>query len=286
MELLDYEKKHIEFLEKNASECSLFLKRNNEFPLNAPCNLVLVGNGARNTIKGGTGSGDVASRFFKTAEDALIASGFNVTSKLWMDTYDEFRKNTKKEYIKQVKSEAKKAHILAAVYSIGHFEEEKEHTISCDFEGDACVYVLARNSGEGNDRKNIKGDVKLTDKEVSDILFLNQKFSKFMLVLNVGGVVDLSPILDVSNILLLSQLGVVTGDVLSNILLGKCNPSGKLSTTWAKPEDYPCFTEFGDRDDTYYKEGIYVGYRYFNTINKNIIFPFGFGLSYTDFNIK
>ena len=286
MELLDYEKKHIQFLEENAAECCLFLKKNNEFPLTKTCDIVLLGDGARNTIKGGTGSGDVASRFFKTIEQAMISNGFNITSSSWMDEYDLFRESTKKDFIKQVKKDSKKVNIMPAVYSIGLFEEEKEYTLTCDYEGDACIYVLARNSGEGNDKKNIKGDIKLTDKEISDILYLNKKFKKFMLVLNVGGVIDISPVLEVSNILLLSQLGVVTGDVFVNILLGKSNPSGKLAATWAKPEDYPFFNEFGDRDDTYYKEGIYVGYRYFNTVRKNIVFPFGYGLSYTDFDIK
>ena len=80
MELLDYEKKHIQFLEENADECCLFLKKNNEFPLTKTCDIVLLGNGARNTIKGGTGSGDVASRFFKSIEQAMISNGFNITS--------------------------------------------------------------------------------------------------------------------------------------------------------------------------------------------------------------
>ena len=287
MELLDYEKKHIDFLKENASECTLFLKRNNVFPLDKPCDLVLVGNGARKTIKGGTGSGDVASRFFKTVEAAFTEQGFNITSTKWLDEYDAFGKESRKEYVRDCKRLARKIHMLASVYSVGFFEEEKNYDISCrEYEGEACIYVLARNSGEGNDRRNIKGDVKLSDKEVSDILYLNNKFKKFMLVLNVGGVIDLTPVLSVSNILLLSQLGVVTGDILANIVLGKNNPSGKLTTTWARPEDYPFFNEFGDLNDTYYKEGIYVGYRYFNTLNKEVMFPFGYGLSYTDFDIK
>ena len=286
MELLDYEQKHIEYLKENASECSLFLRRNNEFPLTEPTSVVLVGNGARSTIKGGTGSGDVASRYFKTIEEALIDNGFTITSSKWLDEYDEFKKSTKEQYIKDCKKNAKEAHINPIVYSMGFFEEEKDYKISCDYDGEVCLYILARNSGEGNDRRNIKGDVKLSNKEVEDILYLNNKFKKFMLVLNVGGVVDLSEVMEVSNILLLSQLGVVTSDVLVDIILGRKNPSGKLSTTWARPEDYPFFLDFGHRDDTYYKEGIYVGYRYFNTTKTNVYFPFGFGLSYTDFDIK
>ena len=286
MKLLDYEKKHIDFLKNNAYECALFLKKNDEFPINKPCNLVLVGNGARNTIKGGTGSGDVKSRFFKNIEKAFTDAGFIITSTNWLNLYDEFKKSTHKEFIKEVKKEAKKNKIMPAVFSMGYFEEEKNYKFNPDYNGDICLYILSRNSGEGSDRKNIKGDVKLSDKEVSDILYLNKKHKKFMLVLNVGGVVDLSPVLEVSNILLLSELGVVTSDILVDIILGYVNPSGKLSTTWAKPEDYPSYDNFGDFNDNFYKEGIYVGYRYFNTINKNIIFPFGYGLSYTDFNYK
>ena len=283
MELLDYEKRHIDYLTNNAAECTLFLKKNSEFPISKPCNLVLLGNGARNTIKGGTGSGDVASRFFKNIEDAFKTNGFNITTTDWLDKYDEFKKSTLKDYIRDTKKEAKKNHIMPFVYSMGYFEEEKEYDFDLNYDGEICIYVLSRNSGEGNDRRNIKGDVKLSDREIKDILYLNNKFKKFMLVLNVGGVIDLTPVLNISNILLLSQLGVATSDILLGIIMGKYNPSGKLTTTWAKPEDYPSYNNFGNLDDTYYEEGIYVGYRYFNTINKNIMFPFGYGLSYTDF---
>lgn len=285
MEEKTYEQKHINYLIENASECCLFLKKNNEFPIDAPTSVNLVGNGARHTIKGGTGSGDVATRFYKSIEQSLISYGFTITSNTWLDEYDSFKASTKKGYIKDAKKKARKVGILSAVYSMGYFEEEKNYNISCDYDADICIYVLSRNSGEGNDRRNIKGDVQLSDKEIEDIKHLNDKFKKFMLVLNVGGPVDLSPIMDVSNILLLSQLGVVTGDVFARILLGQDNPSGKLATTWAKPENYPFFSEFGDRDDTYYKEGVYVGYRYFRTLDKPVLFPFGYGLSYTDFDI-
>ena len=106
-----------------------------------------------------------------------------------------------------------------------------------------------------------------------------------MLVLNVGGVVDLSPLCSVRNILLLSQLGVETGGALADILLGKANPSGKLTTTWAAFEEYPEMPDFEDMNETRYREGIYVGYRYFDTFRKKALFPFGYGLSYTEFRL-
>ena len=87
------------------------------------------------------------------------------------------------------------------------------------------------------------------------------------------------------NILLLSQLGVETGGALADILLGKANPSGKLTTTWAAFEEYPEMPDFEDMNETRYREGIYVGYRYFDTFRKQALFPFGYGLSYTEFRL-
>jgi len=126
----------------------------------------------------------------------------------------------------------------------------------------------------------------LTNSEVRDILYLNDKYEKFMLVLNVPGVVDLTPVKNVKNILLLSQLGVVTGDIFADIVLGKVNPSGKLTTTWASIKDYRYIEEFGAVDNTRYLEGVYVGYRFFDSANVKPLFPFGFGLSYTSFEIE
>ena len=94
-------------------------------------------------------------------------------------------------------------------------------------------------------------------------------------MLNVGGVVDLSPVAEqVSNILLLSQLGSAMGDAFADVLLGKVYPSGKLATTWAKWEDYCHEGDFGNANDTRYREGIYVGYRYFDSVDKQPVFPF------------
>jgi len=91
--------------------------------------------------------------------------------------------------------------------------------------------------------------VKLTETEIRDILECSRRYKRFMLVLNVGGAVDLSPVQEVSNTLILSQLGVVTGQVLADILLGKATPSGKLTTTWTVWEEYPAIGNFGDPAD-------------------------------------
>ena len=79
---------------------------------------------------------------------------------------------------------------------------------------------------------------------------------------------------------------VVSGNILADIIIGKANPSGKLTTTWASVKDYKYIEEFGNIDDTRYLEGLYVGYRYFDSFNVKPFFNFGFGLSYTNFEIK
>ena len=79
---------------------------------------------------------------------------------------------------------------------------------------------------------------------------------------------------------------MVTGDILANIILGKYNPSGKLTTTWASIKDYKFIKEFGKGKDINYKEGVYVGYRYFNSAGIKPLFHFGYGKSYTFFDIS
>lgn len=267
----------------NAAECTVLLKYNGQFPLERAGKLDAFGSGIRYTVKGGTGSGEVNSRRSYTIEEGLEKSGFTITSGDWLDAYDEVRKKAKKQFFKDLKAEAKEKHLNAFMYSMGKAMKEPDHKLSLVKRSDAAVFVLSRNSGEGSDREVLPGDVKLTRSEIRDILALNRMYDRFMLVLNVGGVVDLSPVMEVGNILVLSQLGTDCGAVLGDILLGRQNPSGRLTTTWAAFDQYPQEGTFGGWNDNLYKEGIYVGYRYFDTFGKKALFPFGFGLSYTTF---
>nr|WP_297708234.1 glycoside hydrolase family 3 N-terminal domain-containing protein [uncultured Butyrivibrio sp.] len=281
-----YETEHLNMVLKNAAECTVLLKTDGKFPLENPCEIDAFGAGMRYTIKGGTGSGEVNSRITYTIEESLRREGFKITSGDWLNEYDQVRADARKEYIKQLKKEAKEKHENAVMFAMGKTMSEPEHDLKIEKKSFVAIYVVSRNSGEGSDRSVKEGDVKLAKSEVRDILALHNMYDKFMLVLNVGGVVDLSPVSEVGNILLLSQLGVDCGKVLSDILLGKQNPSGKLTTTWSAWNDYSKFGTFGDWDETRYNEGIYVGYRYFDSIGKKALFPFGYGLSYTSFDIK
>ena len=285
-----YEKKHIREMRETAAECTLFLNKNNEFPIEKPCNVFLIGSGARNTVKGGLGSGDVNPRYYTTCEEGLEKAGFKITSKDWLNKYPLLKEKKIKEHIKFIKNMNSKykdnPNITYRMVAFPEYEYDLKMNEDEENNADIAIYVLSRISGEGMDRRLIKGDVLLTDTEINNILYLQKKFHKFMLVLNVGGVVDLSPVKKVSNILLLSQLGVVTGDILADIILGKVNPSGKLATTWSKINDYKFINEFGDVDETKYKEGVYVGYRYFNSEGIIPLYPFGYGQSYTSFGIS
>lgn len=280
-----FEKEHIEAVRKAAPECTLFLKKDGTLPLSAPCRIALYGSGARKTIKGGTGSGDVNVRHFVTIEEGLEKAGFEITSGKWLDEYDALLASKHTEFVEQVKREAKELGMNPVMYGMGKAMPEPEYEFALDAEGDMAVYVLARISGEGADRSKAAGDIGLSETEIRDILALDARFGRFVLVLNVGGMVDLEPVKSVKNILLLGQLGTPTGDVLADLLLGKSYPSGKLAMTWAPIEKYASTKGFGNMDDTPYTEGIYVGYRYFDTVHEEPDYPFGFGLSYTAFEI-
>ena len=286
MGMTELERKNAGRVRGLQAECTVLLKKNGDFPLEEPCCIALYGNGARNTLRGGTGSGEVYSRFTVSIERALEKAGFIVTTKEWLDAYDRIAKQRRKEFVAGIKERAKHKHVSPVFEGMGAVMPEPEYNIPITADGDVAIYVLSRVCGEGNDRVAQKGDILLTDTERKNILELNRKYAKFMLVLNVGGPVDLTPVLEVENILLLSQLGALTGYAFSDIILGKKNPSGKLASSWVSWDDYPKMFEFGGVDDTRYREGIYVGYRYFNTIATKVMFPFGYGLSYTDFKVK
>ena len=94
----NYEKEHLQVVLDNGAECTVLLKSNGEFPLKNPCKLAAYGSGMRYTIKGGTGSGEVNSRFTYTIEEGLEKAGFSISSKKWLDQYDIARADAKKHF--------------------------------------------------------------------------------------------------------------------------------------------------------------------------------------------
>ncbi len=280
-----YEKDNIERLRPYLGECTVLLKKDGAFPLDGPCRIAACGSGVRDTVKGGTGSGEVNSRYYVSVEQGLKDAGFTITNPFWPDMFKNFNDREKDRRRAEIFRKSRKERINIIAASMGAVVKQPEYLIPLDYSADAAVYVVSRISGEGNDRLAEKGDLLLTDSEVRDIIMLNARYKRFMLVINAGGPVDLSPVMGVGNILVLSQLGVETGAALADILLGKAYPSGKLTTTWAATEDLCTAGDFGRRDDCRYREGIFVGYRYYDAFGFEPLFPFGYGLGYTDFAI-
>ena len=285
-----HETDHLAAVRALAPECMVLLRSDGAFPLAEPGEIALFGSGARHTIKGGTGSGDVNSRHVTTIEEGLVTAGFTIVTRPWLEAYDRVRAQAHEDFVAGIRAEAAERGVPAIMVGMGSVMPEPEYTIPLDVpagtDPHAAVYVLSRTSGEGSDRAPEAGDLRLTDTEVRDILTLNGRFERFLLVLNVGGVVDLSPLDDVANILLLSQLGTCTGDAFTDILLGRTYPSGKLATTWAAWDEDDQIGDFGDPDDTHYREGLYIGYRFYDSVGKAPLLPFGFGLGYTTFDIQ
>ena len=285
-----YETDHLAAVRALAPECMVLLRSNGAFPLAEPGEIALFGSGARHTVKGGTGSGDVNSRHVTTVEEGLEAAGFTIVTRPWLEAYDRIRLRAHEDFIADIRAEAAERGLPAIMVGMGSVMPEPEYTIPlvipAGTDPHAAVYVLSRTSGEGSDRTPEAGDLSLTNTEIRDILALNERFERFLLVLNVGGVVDLSPLDDVAKILLLSQLGATVGDAFADVLLGRAYPSGKLATTWAAWDEDDQIGDFGDPDDTRYREGVYVGYRFYDSTGKEPLLPFGFGMGYTTFDVQ
>ena len=284
-----------------AREGFVLLKNdNNALPLKNK-KIALYGMGARLTVKGGLGSGSVEERYSVNIEDGLKNAGFEITTEKWLDDYDSEYSSTYQEYHDMVEDKVKDlvnpmeiipiAHSYVYRYPSGRLVTKEDIENS---ETDTAIYVLMRQAGECNDRKLEKGDYYITDIERENLRILSEAYKNTILVINVGGHIDLSfldEIKGIDAVVLFVQGGEEGGNALSDVLSGKVNFSGKLSDTIPlRYEDIPFGDEFsylnGDLKNEYYKEGIYVGYRYFDSFDKDVRYPFGFGLSYTDFKIE
>lgn len=292
-EITASEKRHSKFVRRIAGECMVLLENDGTLPLAAPCKVALYGNGARATVKGGTGSGDVNSRSVVNIEQGLEAAGFTVTTKTWLEEQERAAKAESDAYMADVHARAQESGISEFFIMFNEHFIPKALAPFQKAEGDLAVYVLARNSGEGSDRFNEPGDYELTAEETRLLTALGQNYKKVVLLLNVGGIINASAIKAIPGInavLLISQSGNMGGHIVADVLLGKSIPSGRLTDTWAADYmNYPSSAEFshnnGNWNDEYYKDGIYVGYRYFDTFNVTPVYPFGYGLSYTAFSM-
>ena len=151
------------------------------------------------------------------------------------------------------------------------------------------LVVIGRTAGEDQDAKAEPGSFLLTQAEEDMLAKVCAKFDRVAVVLNVGNIIDMKWVdkYRPQAVLYVWQGGQEGGSGVLDVLMGNVNPCGKLADTIAANiEDYPSTDNFGDAVENYYKEDIYVGYRYFETFAKEkVLYPFGFGRSYTDFEL-
>ena len=295
-----------------ATEGIILLKNSNDaLPMASSVKKIAAfGNASYDTFSGGTGSGDVNEAYTVSISQGLANSGFDLEKTL---------KAQYENYISDAKSKKEKpADPIAALLEPNTGETEMgvellSARLLAD-ECDAAIITIGRNAGEGNDRKNVEGDFKLTQTELSMVARVSTAFhkvgKKVIVVLNIGGVVEVASWRDMADAIVLAwQGGQETGNSIADIITGKVNPSGKLTSTFPmKYEDVPSANNFPGRatgkapempegvdlgwiagflfptpTEIIYEEGIYVGYRYYGTFGVKPAYEFGFGLSYTKF---
>ncbi|MCR5328330.1 MAG: glycoside hydrolase family 3 C-terminal domain-containing protein [Saccharofermentans sp.] len=296
-EMTAMEIRHMNTVKELAGECLVLLENDGTLPIRTPGRIAVFGNGARHTVKGGGGSGEVNTRSNVNICDGLAEAGFEITSTGWLDRYDDIYNSELNDYLTEVYRLSKERNTAAIniMFEKAFFAPAMPEVTEEDVAiagADTAVFVISRDSSEGRDRTPAKGDYYLTDDEESILDFVIHHFDKVIVLLNVGAVIDMSRLkhrAGVSAILLVGQVGSFTGNIVADAITGKTNPSGKLVDTWAKTyEDYPFATDFssqnGNTDDEFYKEGIYVGYRYFDSFGILPLYPFGYGKSYTTFS--
>lgn len=288
---------HSRLAREIASEGIVLLKNEGILPMKGSESVALFGSGADKTIKGGIGSGDVNNRENISIYQGLMDAGFSITSKEWLKDYQNRYDSARNAWREKVLADAKKVENPFDAYAANPFElPEGRQIMEGDFvDARVAVYVISRISGEGKDRQKKEGDYYLSRREKEDLLFLNHKGLSIVLLLNVGSPVELTDILqeakNIQAVLNISLPGQEGGHAVADVLLGKAMPGGRLTATWAKRyEDYPSAEDYGSLNGNLeteeYKEGIYVGYRYFDSFSIKPLFPFGYGMSYTDFSIK
>ena len=262
--------------------------------------IALYGTGARMTVKGGLGSGSLENRYNVTIEEGLKNAGYEITSAAWLDDYDRGYAQAYQTWHDFVEEQVKgltdmpsiivKAHSYVFQAPVGRGVTEEDVAAS---DTDTAIYVLTRQAGEGNDRRLEKGDYLITDLEREILTVLGKSYAHTIVVINVGGLVEMSFLDEIEGIdavVMFVQGGEEGGNALADVLSGKVNFSGKLAVTIpVKYEDIPFGDKFsylgGDLNNSYYTEGIYVGYRYYDSFGVPVRYPFGYGLSYTTYSL-
>lgn len=280
--ILDWNK-YLDTAAKMVSEGIVMLKNeNNALPLDADKEVAVFGRIQFHYYKSGTGSGGMVN-VTKVVNilDGLIDNGIKVNEKL-LDTYRKWDKENPFDLGEGWGGEPWSQKEMPLDEGL-----VKETAKSCE----TAIVIIGRTAGEEQDNRLEAGSYLLSDDEIAMLTVVRKHFKKVVLLLNVGNIIDMTDINRIApdSVLYVWQGGMTGGKGTADVLTGKVSPSGKLPDTIAyKVSDYPSDANFGREENRdIYAEDIYVGYRYFETFAKEkVLYPFGFGLSYTEFEIK
>lgn len=298
---------HAELVRKAATEGMVLLENNGVLPLKDVKKVALYGTGSYDFIAGGTGSGNVNKPYIRNVAEGLTINGLEVnqTIQQWYEQYIALAKT-------ELRNNGSSSGVLLGDPVISEMEVSRDFIERMEPATDIAIFTLSRNAGEGGDRYAKDGDWTLTGQErelmqnLADIYHAAGK--KFIVVLNIGGVIETASWKHIPDAVLLAWTpGQEGGYAVADILCGKANPSGKLPMTFPvsyldipSSANFPYYHKNVQRgewdflwggakrqtknvDYTEYNEGIYVGYRYFQTADVPVSYPFGYGKSYTTF---
>ncbi|MBR6369684.1 MAG: glycoside hydrolase family 3 C-terminal domain-containing protein [Bacteroidaceae bacterium] len=299
---------HAKMVREAAAEGMVLLKNNGTLPMENKGNIALFGLSAYKSIAGGTGSGNVNKPYIRNISEGLEGAGFTLDARL-ADFYAKHR-----DYVASQSALGMGGgrSVMLGEAVLPEVAISQAAVQTCAQRNDAAVIVIGRNAGEGDDRRMVD-DFELTDIERALIRNVCNEFhkvgKKVTVVMNIGGVIETSSWKGQPDAILLAWTpGQEVGNSVADVLTGKSNPSGKLSMSFPLSYlDIPSSANFPyngqtqqqqqgrggfggngnpgrkDIDYTNYAEGIWVGYRYFNTAGVEVSYPFGYGLSYTTF---
>lgn len=266
-----------------AAQGAVLMKNDGVLPLKDGCRVSLFGRVQQNWFYTGYGSGGEVNRPY----EVNLADGIRNCEKLKLN---EKLANKYERWCAENKINDSVWGMWPRFYP--EMPIEASEIFEASKESDCAVVVIGRSSGEDRDCSLEKGSYYLTDDELCLLGCVTDYFSKTVVLLNIGCMMDLKWAEKfgdkINALLILWQGGMESGNAAADILCGKENPSGKLTdTAAAEYEDYPSAKDFANVEFNNYTDDIYVGYRYFETFEKEkVLYPFGFGLSYTQFSIK
>ncbi len=288
-------KNHAAITRSAAAESMVLLKNEKSLPLESGKKIALFGNASYDLIAGGTGSGDVHKAYTVTLKQGLENGGFTLNEKLTSSYFAYLADQNAKR--------PKPAVFFFLPPPIPEMKPDLDLISQVAEQSDLAIYTIGRNAGEGQDRK-VENDFTLSTDEQANIKQISETFhkkgKKLVIVLNIGGVIETASWRDEADAILCAwQPGLEGGNSITDVLSGKTNPSGKLATSFpVKYEDVPSAKNFPGREldpnfkgnpmmgkpsEVIYEDGIYVGYRYYQSFHVKTAYPFGYGLSYSKF---